>query len=311
MKALVTGGAGFIGGHLTDRLVADGYQVRVLDNLSNQPRPTYDSARYVDFVLGDVRDKDACKYALRGVDVVFHLAALTSVQRSILDPVSCHDVNVTGTLNILMASREARAQRVVLASSSSVYGDSPELPKRETMTPQPVSPYALSKLTGEYYAQQFYQHYALETVSLRYFNVFGAGQNPKCDYAAVIPRFVTAARSGDRPVIFGDGEQTRDFIAVQNVVDATVLAGESRSAPGRTYNIGSGEGLSLNRLVEEIGGIVGRRIQPVYGPPRRGDIRHSVADIEAAERELRWGPRVSVARALEELLGPARMLRAA
>lgn len=303
MKALVTGGAGFIGSHISDGLVEQGHEVRVLDNLATGQAGNLAYGKWIDFVRGDIRDTTELHRVMRGVEVVFHQAALPSVPRSIMDPVSCHDVNVTGTLNVLVAARDAGVRRVVFASSSSVYGDTPELPKRETMPLTPLSPYAAAKLTGEHYMRLFYQLYGLETVSLRYFNVFGPRQNPKSEYAAVIPRFVTMVMTGEQPVIFGDGEQTRDFTAVQNVVAANLAAAQAPAAAGRAYNVGCGDRISLNGLLTLIGGLLGRNVQPQYLPGKPGDVRDSLACIEAARRDLGYQPRVNVEEGLSQLIG--------
>lgn len=302
MKALVTGGAGFIGSHITDTLVEQGHEVRVVDNLATGQAGNLNYQRWVEFIEGDIRNAETMRQAMQGVEVVFHQAALPSVPRSIMDPVSCHDVNVTGTLNVLVAARDAGVRRVVFASSSSVYGDTPELPKRESMPPMPLSPYAAAKLTGEHYLRLFYQLYGLETVSLRYFNVFGPRQNPKSEYAAVIPRFVTAVLTGEQPVIFGDGEQTRDFTAVQNVVAANLAAAQSPLAPGNAYNVGCGERISLNGLLDRIAFQLGREVQPQYLPGKPGDVRDSLADIEAARRDLGYHPRVNVDEGLSAVI---------
>lgn len=302
MLMLVTGGAGFIGSHLVDALVAEGHDVRVLDNLATG---SADNLRYspkIELIRGDIRDLNSVERAARGVSVIFHQAALPSVPRSIADPLSCHEVNATGTFNVLLAARDAGVRRVVFASSSSVYGNTPELPKRESMPAKPLSPYAAAKLLGEHYARLFHQLYGLETVGLRYFNVFGPRQNPNSEYAAAIPKFIRLILEGGQPTVYGDGEQTRDFTPVQNVVDANLGAAFSPLAPGKVYNVGCGSRISLNRLLALIGEITGREVRPEYLPAKAGDVRDSLADIEAARRELNYEPRMRIEAALEALV---------
>lgn len=312
MKALVTGGAGFIGSHLVDTLVQMGEEVVVLDNLATGNPDNWAHPRYVQFIRGDIRDLNALYRAMDGVDVVYHQAAIPSVPRSVSDPVTCHEVNVTGTFNVLLAARDAGVRRVVYASSSSIYGDTVELPKRESMTPKPLSPYAAAKLAGEHYARLFTQLYGLETVGLRYFNVFGPRQNPNSEYAAAIPKFVSRILAGEAPVIYGDGEQTRDFTAVQNVVQANLGAGRASSAAaGKAYNIGCGERISLNELLRVINRLAGRNVQPEYVPARAGDVRDSLADITAARRDLGFEPRVRLEEGLAFLMDSMQALCAA
>ncbi len=299
MRTLVTGGAGFIGSHVVRRLLAMGREVRVLDNLSTGHLENLSSiSDEIDFVHGDIRDIDVVHGAMRDRDAVIHLAALPSVPRSIADPITSHEANATGTLNILLAARDVGAARVVLASSSSIYGANPELPKRESLTPLPISPYAVSKLAAESYARSFFDVYGLETIALRYFNVFGPRQDPDSEYAAVIPKFIAALRNGDSPVIFGDGEQSRDFTYVENVVDANIAALESEGVGGRVYNIACGRRITLNALAESLREELGASVDVVHGPPRPGDVRHSVADVTLAERELGYEPTVSLAEGL-------------
>jgi len=302
MLMLVTGGAGFIGSHLVDGLVSEGHDVRVLDNLATG---NPDNLRYspkVEFIRGDIRDLDTVQRSAAGVSVIFHQAALPSVPRSIADPVSCHDVNATGTFNVLLAARDAGVRRVVFASSSSVYGNTPELPKRESMPTKPLSPYAAAKLLGEHYARLFFQLYGLETVGLRYFNVFGPRQNPNSEYAAAIPKFIRLILSGGQPTVYGDGEQTRDFTPVQNVVNANLGAAFSPLAPGKVYNVGCGDRISLNTLLALIGEKAGRQVRPEYLPAKAGDVRDSLADIEAARRDLGYEPRMRIDTALQALV---------
>jgi UDP-glucose 4-epimerase len=290
---LVTGGAGFIGSHIAERLVLDGHTVRVLDDFSSGRESNLDSFRNdIEIVHGDIRDADVVKRATKGVDIVFHEAALGSVPRSVVDPLTTHEVNMTGTLNVFLAARDAGAKRVVYASSSSVYGETPVLPKREDMTAQPLSPYALSKLVGEHYARVFKQIYGFEIVSLRYFNIFGPRQDPESQYAAVVPRFITALLNGKAPVVYGDGLQSRDFTYVENVVNANVLASEAEGMAGRAFNVACGGRYTLLQLLARLKEILGSDIEPVHEAARAGDVRDSQASIEAAEQG--FGYRVSV-----------------
>ena len=290
---LVTGGAGFIGGHICERLARDGHAVRVLDDFSSGKESNLDSFRAeVDLVRGDIRDARLVAEAMKGVDVVFHEAALGSVPRSVADPLTTHEVNMTGTLNVLLAARDAGVKRVVYASSSSVYGETPVLPKREEMTPQPLSPYAISKLVGEHYATVFKHVYGFEVVALRYFNIFGPRQDPESQYAAVIPKFVTALLNGKAPVVYGDGLQSRDFTYVDNVVEANLLASEADGAAGQAFNIACGGRYTLLDLLARLKVILGSGIEPVHEAGRAGDVRDSQASIEAAQSAL--GYKVSV-----------------
>ncbi|NSW78204.1 MAG: SDR family oxidoreductase [Chthonomonadetes bacterium] len=287
MKILVTGGAGFIGSHLTDRLVEMGHEVTVLDDLSTGREQNIAHLKgRIRFVRGSITDLPLLREVMQGVEVVFHQAALGSVPRSVEDPATTHEVNVTGTFNVLLAARDAGVRRVVYAASSSAYGDTPALPKVESMLPNPLSPYAVSKLVGEYYCQVFTRVYGLETVSLRYFNVFGPRQNPDSQYAAVIPRFITAALKGEPLTVYGDGEQSRDFTYIENVVQANLLAMESPAAVGKVYNVACGGRYTLNELIRQLQAILGRNLQVRYLPPRAGDIKHSMASIDAARRDL-------------------------
>lgn len=290
---LVTGGAGFIGSHITERLVGEGHHVRVLDNFSSGHETNLDSFQDgVELIRGDIRDARLVNEAAKGVDIVFHEAALGSVPRSVADPVTTHEVNITGTLNVLLAAREASVKRVVYASSSSVYGETPVLPKREDMNPQPLSPYALSKLAGEHYASVFKKVYGFEIVSLRYFNIFGPRQDPESQYAAVIPRFITALLEGKAPVIYGDGLQSRDFTYVENVVNANLLAAEAEGVGGLAFNVACGGRYSLLDLLVKVKAMLGSSIEAIHEAPRAGDVRDSQAAIEAAEQAL--GYRVTV-----------------
>jgi UDP-glucose 4-epimerase len=299
MRVLVTGGAGFIGSHVVTRLLATGRDVRVLDNLSTGHESNLALvAGEIDLVEGDIRDLAATKSAIRGCDAVVHLAAVPSVPRSIADPVTTHEANATGTLNVLLAARDAGTSRVVFASSSSIYGAAAELPKRESLKPLPISPYAVSKLAAESYCRSFFDVYALETVALRYFNVFGPRQDPQSEYSAVIPKFIWAFRHGEPPVIFGDGEQSRDFTYVDNVVDANLAALDTMGIGGRVYNIACGERITLNELAEGLRDETGTTVDVVHGPARAGDVRHSHADISLAREELGYEPRVALAEGL-------------
>jgi len=284
---LVTGGAGFIGSHICERLIRDGHRVRVLDNFSSGKATNLESFKdEVDVVRGDIRHAKTVADAMKDVHVVFHEAALGSVPRSVEDPLTTHEVNLTGTLNVLMAARDAGVSRVVYASSSSVYGDTVELPKHEEMTPRPLSPYALSKLAGEHYIKVFKQVYGFEAVALRYFNIFGPRQDPESHYAAVIPKFVTALLEGRTPVIFGDGNQSRDFTFVENVVEANLLAAEADKVADEAFNVACGGRYSLLELLARLKALIGSDTEPVHEAARAGDVRDSQASIEAAKQAL-------------------------
>jgi UDP-glucose 4-epimerase len=291
---LVTGGAGFIGSNLVATLLERGDDVRVLDDFSTGKRENL--ARVTERIAlheASVADEAAVREAVDGVDYVLHQAALASVPRSVSDPVSCHRVNLTGTLALLLAARDAGVKRVVFAASSSAYGDQPALPKDESMAPSPLSPYAASKLACEYYCRAFTECYGLETVCLRYFNIYGPRQDPESVYAAVIPKFITAMLAGERPVIFGDGEQSRDFTYVADCVRANLLATTAERAAGQTVNIACGGRYSLNDLVGLLNGILGTSIEPVYQAERAGDVKHSQADIGLARQLLGYEPQVA------------------
>ncbi len=294
MRILVTGGAGFIGSHLAEKLVGLGHEVIVLDDLSTGREENIVHLRdSITFIKGSITDRALLSRVMEGVQVVFHQAALGSVPRSVEDPVTTHEVNITGTFNVLLAARDAGVKRVVYAASSSAYGDTPTLPKVETMLPNPLSPYAVSKLVGEYYCQVFTRVYGLETVSLRYFNVFGPRQNPHSQYAAVIPKFITAALKGEPLSVFGDGEQSRDFTYIDNVVQANLLAMESPHAVGKVYNVACGGRYTLNELIRQLEAIFGRQLEVQYLPPRAGDVKHSEASITEAQRDLGYRVLVS------------------
>ncbi len=291
---LVTGGAGFIGSHLVEELVSRGERVRVLDNFATgHPENIAPFAGRVEVVEGDLRDFETVLAAAQGIDYILHQGALPSVQRSVDDPLTSHRVNVDGTVHVLEAARQAGCRRVVYASSSSVYGDKPTLPKHEEMTPAPKSPYAASKLAGEYYLGVYYGVFGLETVALRYFNVFGPRQDPKSHYAGVMPRFITAMLNGSTPTVYGDGLQSRDFTYVANVVAANLLAATAPEAPGKIMNIACGERHSLLDLLEVLGRIMGREATPIFQPDRPGDVKHSLADISRARQHLGYEPQVS------------------
>jgi UDP-glucose 4-epimerase len=292
-KYLVTGGAGFIGSHIADTLLNHGESVRVFDNLSTGRQANLSILQgRAEILDGDIRNFDAVKAAMTGVEVVFHQAAMASVPRSIAHPIESLETNINGTQHVLLASRDAGVRRVVYASSSSVYGNTPTLPKHEQMQTRPMSPYAVHKLTGELLCEVFTRVYGLETVTLRYFNVFGPRQDPTSEYAAVIPRFLTALLMGQRPIVFGDGEQTRDFTYIANVVQANLLAASSTDAVGRAMNIGCGERISLNQVLHLAGELTSTFVNPEYREPRPGDVRDSLADTSLARRLLDYQPTV-------------------
>jgi UDP-glucose 4-epimerase len=300
-KYLVTGGAGFIGSHIAEALFRKGERVRVLDNFSTGYRHNLAFCRRdLDLMEGDLRNPGNCRKAVRGVDFVLHCAALPSVPKSVQDPAGTNESNTTGTLNLLVAARAAGVKRLVYSSSSSVYGDSPALPKIESMPPEPLSPYAIQKYVGELYCRMFYQLYGFETVALRYFNVFGPRQDPKSEYAAVIPRFITALVRGVPPVIYGDGEQTRDFTYVDNVVRANLMALDAPGVAGEIFNFADGQGHSLKDLLRNLESILQTRIAPVHEPARPGDIRYSVAGVEKCRKLLGYAGHVSFEEGLRQ-----------
>ncbi len=291
--ALVTGGGGFIGSALVKRLLRDGQSVRVLDNFATGRRANLEEVLgEIELIEGDLQSYERVHNAVRGCDYAFHLGALPSVPRSIQDPLTSNATNVVGTLNVLLAARDEGVRRVVYASSSSLYGASTELPKREDMPALPIAPYAVSKLAAEGYCRAFHQVYGLETVALRYFNVFGPGQDPQSQYAAVIPNFITAALDGGRPIVHGDGEQSRDFTFVDNAVDANILAAGAVGAAGEALNIACGERTSLNDIIGRLSELSGREIESVNTDPRPGDVRHSLADISKAREVLGYAPAI-------------------
>ncbi|MBI4798314.1 MAG: SDR family oxidoreductase, partial [Desulfarculus sp.] len=291
-KYLITGGAGFIGSHLAETLVAQGQDVVVLDNLLSGKRenliPASGGPGRLFFIEGDIRQLTTCHEAMAGVDYVLHQAARPSVQRSMEDPLQSHDVNLTGTTNLLVAAKDAGVKRFVSASSSSVYGDrdDPAAPKREDMDPRPMSPYAANKVAMEFYCQAFHRAFGLETVMLRYFNVFGPRQDPESPYAAVIPKFLFALMEGRAPQVHGDGRQSRDFTYIGNVVAANLAACTAPLAPGQAVNVASGHSHDLIELLDILGRLTGQNVRPQFGPPRAGDVRHSLADLGKAQAIL-------------------------
>ena len=294
MRCLVTGGAGFIGSHLVEGLLERGHSVRVVDNFLTGKRENL--ARVVskiELVEGDIRDFSLCQKITREIDWVFHQAALPSVPRSVEDPGLSNEINVTGTLNLLIAARKAAVKKFIFASSSSVYGDDQNLPKREDILGQPLSPYAITKRVGEMYCLVFNQLYGLSTICLRYFNIFGPRQDPHSQYAAVIPNFIQRMIESRPPVIFGDGFQSRDFTYVANVVEANIRAAEVTEVEKRIFNIACGQRITVMELVEWINRILGKDIKPVFDPPRPGDIKHSYADISLAQKYLDYQPKVN------------------
>jgi nucleoside-diphosphate-sugar epimerase len=302
---LVSGGAGFIGSHIAEELVRRGGKVRVLDNFITGRRENLAPFRnFIELIEGDIRELETCRRAVRGIDFVLHQAALTSVPRSISDPLLNHDTNINGTMNLLLASHEAKVKRFIFASSAAVYGDSNAFPLREGNEGVLLSPYALSKFFGEKYCQLYYQLYGLETVCLRYFNVFGPRQDPFSEYASVIPLFISKVLSEERPQIFGDGEQSRDFIFVADAVEANLGAVEAPDeALGEVFNIACGERTTVNTLVHEISELMGVSVMPLYTDPRPGDILHSFADIGKARRVLGFEPLVGFKQGLRKTVG--------
>jgi nucleoside-diphosphate-sugar epimerase len=303
-KFLVTGGAGFIGSNIVEGLLKRGENVRVIDNFSTGCIDNLEPFRdKVEIITGDLRNIEQVRKALDGVDYVLHQAAIPSVPRSIIDPLSVNTSNVDGTLNLLIASKDLGIKRVVIASSSSVYGDSEKLPKLEDLPPNPLSPYAATKYFGEVYGKLFFSIYGLETVSLRYFNVFGPRQNPDSQYAAVIPKFIKKMLRGEPPIIYGDGKQTRDFTYVENVVEANLLAVFSNNVGhGEVLNVGCGYSASLNKLVKMINEIAGTKIKPKYEKPRLGDVKHSLASIEKAQRMISYTVKVNIEEGLKKTI---------
>jgi nucleoside-diphosphate-sugar epimerase len=299
---LITGGAGFIGSNIAEHLVARDFRVRIFDNFSSGKRENLATfSDKTEIIDGDLRVLESVKHAMDTVRYVLHLGAIPSVPLSVEDPHTTSQVNITGTLNVLLAARDAGVKRVVFSSSSSVYGDTPTLPKHEDETPSPLSPYAVHKITGEHYCRIFWQLYGLETVSLRYFNVFGPRQDPQSQYAAVIPCFITAILRDEPPPIFGDGKQTRDFSHIDNIIDANLAACHApKEALGEAFNIACGGRTSLLELVDTINEICGKKIAPRFDPPRPGEVRDSQADISKAVKLLGWKPRIDFREGIEK-----------
>jgi len=292
-KFLVTGGAGFIGSNICTKLINQGSFVRVVDNLITGKKSNLTNILdRIDFIEADMGDENVARKAMKDIDVVLHQGALSSVPRSVDDPAATHRHCVDATFTLLLAARDAGIKRFVYAASSSAYGDTPTLPKVESMPPGPLSPYAAAKIVGEYYAKVFYEVYGLETVSLRYFNIFGPHQDPASQYAAAIPAFVTAILKDEKPTIFGDGEQSRDFTYIDNVVEANLLAAKAEHTAGEVLNIACGRAVTVNQIIEIINELLGKNIKPLYTDPRPGDVKHSLADITLAEKTIGYKPTV-------------------
>lgn len=302
--ALVTGGAGFIGSHIAAALIDRGARVRIIDDLSTGHRENVaEIGGDIDFIQASLTDPKALSHALQNVELVFHEAAIPSVPRSVSEPAETHEASVNATFSLLLAAREHKVRRLVYAASSSAYGDQPELPKREDMRPDPLSPYAVAKLVGEYYCQVFSRVYGLETVSLRYFNVFGPRQDPGSQYSGVISRFIDALLNGEQPMIYGDGEQSRDFTYISNVVDANLKAAESATAVGEVINIANGQRVTINQVFEMVKKLIGKtNLQAHYAPPRTGDVRDSLADLSLARTLLAYEPRVQLEEGLRSTI---------
>jgi UDP-glucose 4-epimerase len=303
MKVLVTGGGGFIGSHLASQLADLGHDIRILDNFASGQRSNMLSlADDVELIEGDIQSYERAHNAVTGCEVVFHQAALPSVPRSVQDPLTSNATNITGTLNVLLAARDAGVRRVIFASSSSIYGSSPEMPKREDVLPLPISPYAAAKLACEGYCRSFGDVYGLETVALRYFNVFGPRQDPRSEYAAAVPKFINELMAGERPTVFGDGKQSRDFAYVENIVDANVLAMSAQGVAGQVFNVACGESITINQLLAELRDLLDSDIEAEYVAPRPGDVRHSLADISLARVALGYEPSVNLREGLRRTI---------
>ncbi len=288
---LVTGGAGFVGSHLTEGLIARGHKVRVIDNFATGKRKNIAHLLdKIELIEGDIRNPEDCKKAVDGVSVVLHQAAVPSVPKSVQDPVTSHQANIDGTFNMLMAAKDADVKRFVYAASSSAYGDTEVSPKHEKILPGPKSPYAVNKLVGEYYCRAFYECFGLQTISLRYFNVFGPRQDPASQYAAAIPAFVTAILEDRQPTVYGDGEQSRDFTFVENVIEANILAAGAPETHGEVVNIACGQSVTINAIIKQINELLGKNIEPIYADPRPGDVRHSLADVSLAREVIGYEP---------------------
>ncbi len=302
-KFLVTGGAGFIGSNICRKLVSQGCFVRVVDNLLTGKKGNLSAILdRIEFIEADMGDPEVAGAAMKGINVVLHQGALPSVPRSVDDPAATHKHCVDATFTLLLAARDAKVKRFVYAASSSAYGDTPTLPKVETMPVNPLSPYAAAKLMGEYYCSVFCKVFGLETVSLRYFNVFGPQQDPTSQYAAAIPAFVTAILTDKQPTVYGDGEQSRDFTYVENVVEANLLAARAKMTAGEVVNIACGEAITVNAIIRMINELVGKAIKPIYAPPRKGDVKHSLADITLAKKLIGFAPVVPFKEGLEKAI---------
>jgi nucleoside-diphosphate-sugar epimerase len=301
---LVTGGAGFIGSNIAEELLRRGEKVRIIDNFSTGKIENIERfINDIELIEGDLRNIEDAKKAVNGIEYILHQAALPSVPRSVIDPILSNASNIDGTLNLLVAARDAGVKRVIIAASSSAYGDTEILPKVENMVPNPLSPYAVTKYVEELYGKVFSKVYGLETVSLRYFNVFGPRQDPNSQYAAVIPKFITKMLKSESPVIYGDGEQSRDFTYIDNVVEANILAATSEKVGhGEVINIACGKRISLNQLVQKLNEILGTDVRPIYDKPRVGDVKHSLASIEKAERLLGYHVKVSLDEGLRKVI---------
>ena len=303
-KFLVTGGAGFIGSNICKKLVSQRCFVRVVDNLLTGKKSNLaDIIDKVEFIQADMGDEDIARLAMKDIDFCLHQGALPSVPRSVDNPAATHQHCLNATFTLLLAARDAGVKRFVYASSSSAYGDTPTLPKIETMQPQPLSPYAAAKLAGEYYAKVFYEVFGLETISLRYFNVFGPHQDPTSQYAAAIPAFVTAILKDEQPTVYGDGKQSRDFTYVDNVVEANLLAAKAKKTCGEVINIACGQAVTVNETIDTINGLVGKNIKPIYTDPRPGDVKHSLADITLAKETIGYKPTVLFREGLQKAIG--------
>ena len=303
-KFLVTGGAGFIGSNICRKLVSQGCFVRVIDNLLTGKKSNLaDIIDKIEFIEADMGDEQKARSAMKGIDVVLHEGALPSVPKSVDNPAATHKHCVDATFTLLLAARDAGIKRFVYAASSSAYGDTPTLPKIETMATNPLSPYAAAKLFGEYYCSVFYKVWGLETISLRYFNVFGPYQDPTSQYAAAIPAFVTSILKDKSPTIYGDGEQSRDFTYVDTVVDANLLAARVKRTAGEVINIACGQAVTINQIVGMINKLVGKNVKPIYAPSRAGDVKHSLADIALARKTIGFNPAISFQQGLEKAIG--------
>ena len=292
-RFLVTGGAGFIGSNICSKLVSLGCFVRVIDNLLTGKKSNLAGIiDKIEFIQADMGDEKIARGAMKDIDIVLHQGALPSVPRSVDDPAATHKHNVDATFTLLLAARDAGIKRFVLASSSAVYGDTPTLPKIETMPQKPLSPYAVSKLVGERYAEVFYKVFGLETISLRYFNIFGPNQDPTSQYAAAIPAFVTAILKDQQPTIFGDGRQSRDFTFVDNVVEANLLAARAKHTAGEALNIACGQSVTVNEVIDILNELLGKNIKPIYTDPRPGDVKHSLANISLAQKTINYKPKI-------------------